>query len=302
MAEKTKKKKHEWLSRRPYIPYIIPTMVVMALLFVIPILFIFVISLTNYRLGYGIEDISFLGFGNYIRLFDGSENAFYYSIFISLILTVFGTALQLVIGMGCAMLLNCEFKGKAVAVACMIVPIAMTPSIASQIWKLMFNNEFGIINHVLNQVFHCSISWLDEKHAFLSVVIATVWQYVPFVTLMLYAGLRSLPEEIYESAALDGANRIQIFYYVTLPMMKRLILLCTLLRMIDMLKTFDIPYVLTQGGPGSATKFLGLLIYDTGFGETNFVARSAAMAVILILITSTLSLILFHVQRKSAKE
>lgn len=272
------------------------------MLFVIPVLFIFVISLTNYRLGYGIEDISFLGLGNYIRLFDGSENAFYYSIFISLVLTVLGTALQLVIGMGCAMLLNCEFKGKAVAVACMIVPIAMTPSIASQIWKLMFNNEFGIINHILNQLFHINISWLDEKHAFLSVVIATIWQYVPFVTLMLYAGLRSLPEEIYESAALDGANRIQIFFNVTLPMMKRLILLCTLLRMIDMLKTFDIPYVLTQGGPGSATKFLGLLIYDTGFGETNFVARSAAMAVILIFITSTLSLILFRIQRKNAKE
>jgi multiple sugar transport system permease protein len=277
-------------------------MAVMTMLFVIPVLFIFVISLTNYRLGYGIEDISFLGLGNYIRLFDGSENAFYYSIFISLVLTVLGTALQLVIGMGCAMLLNCEFKGKAVAVACMIVPIAMTPSIASQIWKLMFNNEFGIINHILNQLFHINISWLDEKHAFLSVVIATIWQYVPFVTLMLYAGLRSLPEEIYESAALDGANRIQIFFNVTLPMMKRLILLCTLLRMIDMLKTFDIPYVLTQGGPGSATKFLGLLIYDTGFGETNFVARSAAMAVILIFITSTLSLILFRIQRKNAKE
>ncbi|MCI9439960.1 MAG: sugar ABC transporter permease [Ruminococcus sp.] len=302
MAEKKKKKKPGWLKRRPYVPYIMPTMAVMTMLFVIPVLFIFVISLTNYRLGYGIEDISFLGLGNYIRLFDGSENAFYYSIFISLVLTVLGTALQLVIGMGCAMLLNCEFKGKAVAVACMIVPIAMTPSIASQIWKLMFNNEFGIINHILNQLFHINISWLDEKHAFLSVVIATIWQYVPFVTLMLYAGLRSLPEEIYESAALDGANRIQIFFNVTLPMMKRLILLCTLLRMIDMLKTFDIPYVLTQGGPGSATKFLGLLIYDTGFGETNFVARSAAMAVILIFITSTLSLILFRIQRKNAKE
>lgn len=302
MTEKEKNKKNNWIRHHPHIPYIMPTMGVMLILFIIPIIFIFIISLTNYRLGYGMGDISFLGFSNYIRLFDGSENAFYYSVFISIVLTIVGTGLQLIIGMGCALLLNCEFKGKAVAVACMIVPIAMTPSIASQIWKLMFNNEFGIINHILDQLFHINVSWLDENHAFLSVIIATVWQYIPFVTLMLYAGLRSLPEEIYESAALDGASRIQMFFHVTLPMMKRLILLCTLLRTIDMLKTFDIPYVLTQGGPGSATKFLGLLIYDTGFGETNFVARSAAMAVILIMITSVLSLILFRVQRKSAKE
>ena len=113
--------------------------------------------------------------------------------------------------------------------------------------------------------------------------------YVPYDTksCLLYTS--------YESAALDGANRFQQFFLITLPMIKNLILLCTLLRIIDMLKTFDILYVLTQGGPGSATKFLGMLIYDTGFGETNFVARSAAMAVILIIITSLLSLILFRV-------
>lgn len=299
-GRKNEKKKRR--IRRPYIPYIVPTMAIMAVLFVLPIIIIFIISLTNYRLGYNLEQIGYLGLSNYIRLFDGSENAFFHSVFISMVLTVVGTILQLVVGMCCALLLNTEFKGKALAVACMIVPIVMTPSIASQIWKLMFNNEFGIINYVLVKLFHVSISWLDENHAFLSVMIATVWQYVPFVTLMLYAGLRTLPEDVYESAALDGANRFQQFFLITLPMIKNLILLCTLLRIIDMLKTFDILYVLTQGGPGSATKFLGLLIYDTGFGETNFVARSAAMAVILIIITSLLSLILFRVQRKSVND
>lgn len=302
---KNRQKKHgkgELLRKNPHLPYLLPTIILMALLFVIPIIFIVVISFTNYRLGYSVGDVSFLGLSNYIRLFDGSETSFYYSVFISIMFTLLGTGIQLVIGMGCALLLNCEFKGKAVAIACLIIPIAMTPSIASQIWKLMFNNEFGILNYILTQLFGSGVSWLDESHAFLSVLIATVWQYVPFVTLMLYAGLRSLPEEAYESAALDGANKIQAFFYVTLPMMKRLIMLCTLLRLIDMLKTFDIPYVLTQGGPGAATKFLGLLIYDIGFGETNYVARASAIAVILIVITSALSLILFKVQRKMAED
>jgi len=140
------------------------------------------------------------------------------------------------------------------------------------------------------------------NHAFISVLIATVWQYTPFVTLMLYAGLRSLPDSPYDSAKLEGANSLQMFVYITLPMMKRLIILCSLLRVIDMLKTFDIPYVLTQGGPGSATQFLSLLIYDTGFGETNFVSRASAMAVILIIIVSLLSLILFRAISRAREE
>ena len=166
----------------------------------------------------------------------------------------------------------------------------------------MYNQEFGVINFLLNNVFHFTVSWLDAGHAFLAVLIATVWQYTPFVTLMLYAGLRSLPESPYESATLDGASKLQMFRYITLPLMKRLIILCALLRTIDMLKTFDIPYVLTQGGPGRATQFLGLIIFDTGFGEANFVSRASAMAVVLIVIVSALSLLLFRTMIRSRED
>ncbi len=292
-------KQHHWLKRNPHIPFVAPTIIIMLLLFVLPILFVFVISLTNYKLGATLGQIRFLGLDNYIRLINGTEAGFYHSIYISLLFTVLGTILQLVIGMACAIILNNEFKCKSLVVACLIVPIAMTPSIASQIWKLMFNQEFGIINYFFTNLFGTSISWLDADHAFLSVLIATVWQYTPFVTLMLYAGLRSLPESPYESAKLEGATTLQMFVHITLPMMKQLITLCALLRTIDMLKAFDIPYVLTQGGPGSATKFLGLMIYDTGFGESNFVGRAAAMAVVLIIVVSLLSLVLFHTMTKS---
>lgn len=291
-----------WLKRKPHMPFIAPTMIVMLLLFVLPIVFVAVISLTNYKLGVPLDQIRFLGLGNYLRLFNGTESGFYHSVSISLIFTVAGTLLQLVIGMACAMILNCEFKGKAIAVACLIVPIAMTPSIASQIWKLMLNQEFGVINYFLRNILGLTVSWLDADHAFLSVLIATVWQYTPFVTLMLYAGLRSLPESPYESARLEGASKLQMFVYITLPMMKRLLILCSLLRIIDMLKTFDIPYVLTQGGPDTATQFLSLIIYDTGFGESNFVGRASAMAVVLIVIVSLLSLFLFRTMTKSRED
>ena len=295
-------KRQSWLKRNPHIPFVSPTIIIMTMLFVLPILFVICISLTNYKLGASLGQIRFQGLGNYIRLFNGTEAGFYHSVYLSLMFTVLGTFLQLVLGMACAMILNFEFKLKAVAIACLIVPIAMTPSIASQIWKLMLNQEFGIFNYFLNNTLGITVSWLDVNHAFISVLIATVWQYTPFVTLMLYAGLRSLPDSPYDSAKLEGANSLQMFVYITLPMMKRLIILCSLLRVIDMLKTFDIPYVLTQGGPGSATQFLSLLIYDTGFGETNFVSRASAMAVILIIIVSLLSLILFRAISRAREE
>lgn len=294
--------RNPWLRKHPWAPYILPTAVVMILLFVVPILFVFIISLTNYHLGAEFRNVSFLGLSNFRRLFAGEESGFYYSVAISVIFMLLGTALQLVLGMICAMLLNNEFKCKGLVIACLIIPIAMTPSIVSQIWKLMFNSEFGVINYFLNTLGGHSVQWLDSDHAFLSVLIATVWQYTPFVTLMLYAGLRSLPESPYESAMLDGANKWQLFRYITLPLMRNLIILCALLRSIDMLKTFDIPYVLTQGGPGNTTKFLSLKIYDTGFGEQNFVGRASAMAVVLIVVVSLISLVLFRVQNKSRED
>ncbi len=291
-----------WLRKNPHVPFVMPTLIVMLVLFVVPILFVFIISLTNYRLGASLEQVSFLGISNYVRLFTGEESGFYYSVYLSLMFMVLGTLLQMIVGMCCAMLLNYEFKGKGLVVACLIVPLALTPSIASQIWKLMFNSEFGVINYFIRCLGGSNVQWLDVDHAFLAVLIATVWQYTPFVTLMLYAGLRSLPQSPYESAVLDGANKWQIFIHITLPLLKKLLLLCALMRCIDMLKTFDIPYVLTQGGPGNATRFLGLKIYDTGFGEQNFVGRASAMAVILIIIVSLVSLVLFRMMNKSRED
>lgn len=287
-------------ARRPELPFLLPALIVMTVLFITPIVFTIAASFTDFKLGMRFSDFSFVGLGNYIRLFDGSQSKFLFSIGISILLTVLGTGLQMVLGMACAMLLNSrEFRGKGVVIACLLVPVAMTPSIASQMWKLLLNADFGIVNHLLKSLFGFTVTWLDVDHAFLSVLIAIVWQFTPFVTLMLYAGLRSMPDSPYESAIVDGANGFQIFIHVTLPMMKRLIILCVLLRTVDMLKTFDIPYTLTQGGPGSATKFLGLLIYDIAAGETNYVGRASAIAVILIVIVCLFSVVLFRAMNKS---
>jgi len=271
----------------------------MILISIIPIIFVVIMSLTNYELGIPSERLRFVGLQNYIRLFNGQDKVFLYSIFITLAMTCIATAIQMILGFTCAFLLNEDFKFKGIAIACFIIPIAMTPSIASQVWKLMYNADFGVINYFLNLILKLKVVWLGPKYAFLSVLITNVWMSTPFVILTIYAGLRSLPVEPYESALMDGASSYQLFRWITVPLLKPLILLTLLFRLIDMFKMFDVPYVLTQGGPGDATEFLGLHIYKIGFAVTGLVGRASAVSVLLIIIVAILSKILIGTLRGS---
>jgi multiple sugar transport system permease protein len=291
-----------WHKKNQHLPYIMPTMLMMLIISIVPIVFVIAMSFTNFELGIPIEKVKFVGFRNYLRLFSGQDDVFYYSLLITMVMTLVATAIQMVLGFFCALLLNEDFKLKGLAIACFIVPIAMTPSISSQVWKLMYSSESGVINYFLNLLFGIKVVWLGPKFAFLAVLITNIWMSTPFVTLVMYAGLRSLPVEPYESAVIDGANSFQLFKWITLPLLKPLILLTLLFRLIDMFKMFDIPYVLTQGGPGDATEFLGLRIYRIGFGVTGLVGRASAISVILILIVVILSLILITTLKKNSAE
>ena len=299
VAVKERAKKFGRLGSKAHLPYVMPTMVVMTLLIGIPIISVFVVSLTNYQLAMNLDNFQFIGLRNYERLFFGANPIIYYSLAISLGMVVVCTAIQLVLGMASALLLNHDgIKFKGVIIACLIVPIVMTPSIASLIWKLMLNTEFGVINYFLDKLFGFSVVWLGADNALLSVLLVSIWNYTPFVTLIMYAGLRSLPKDPYEAALIDGASRFQVFFYVTLPMLKQLILITVMFRCIDMIRIFDTPFVLTQGGPGSITEFIGLFIYRTGFGVNTQVARAAAISVILLLIVSVISSLLIYAMRK----
>ena len=149
-----------------------------------------------------------MGLANYIRLLTGGDADFWHAVFISLAFMVIATALEMVLGFIVALLLNkYEFKAKAVIIGIMIIPLAMTPSIAGQMWKLMFNSEYGLLNYILRGLFDVSVVWLSKDLASWSILIVDIWQFTPFVALIMYAGLRSVPAEPYESAMVDGARR-----------------------------------------------------------------------------------------------
>ena len=286
-------------KRRPYLPYIAPAMTIMTVLTVFPTIFLYVISLTDYQLGWDLSRVRFVGVENYLRLFSGGDPDFWNAVRISLLFMVVTTAVEMVFGFMIGKLLSeTEFKLKPLVFAVLIIPIVMTPSIAGNIWKLMLNAEYGIVNYFFQLAGLERVAWLDADRAFSSVVLADIWQWTPFVALISYAGLCSLPSDQYEAAKIDGGNGFQLFTYITLPSLRPLIFLTMIFRTIDSLKIYDMPFVLTQGGPGNSTEFLSLHIYRLANAQNGLIGRAAANAIILMVISTVISKVLIHYQRK----
>lgn len=291
--------KRGFFQENQHIKYIAPAMSVMVLLSVVPTLFTIVIAFTNYRLGWDFDRAQMVWFRNFYRLFSGGDPDFWHSVYISIAFMVLATGIEMILGFAIASLLNAtEFSLKPLVIGILIIPLAMTPSIAAQMWKLMLNAEYGIVNYLLYSLFEVKVIWLSKDMAFWSVLLVDIWQFTPFVALIVYAGLRSMPAEPYESAAIDGASRSQMLRFITLPMLRKLLYLCILMRAIDSLKLFDTAFVLTQGGPGNATEFLSLHIFRLANAQNGLIGRAAAVALVLLVIVAVVSHYLIKQQRK----
>ncbi len=241
------------------------------------------VSILNIRSG----DWTFIGLRNYIQTLTNTDNvnAFVRTL-IFLVATVSG---ELVIGIAAALVFNIDFRGKGMLMTLVLVPMMITPVAVGLMWRMLLNNEWGIINYYLT-LFHLPAPvWLgDSTTALVSVILVDIWWGVSFVILVLLGGLAALPAEPFEAAAIDGANRWQTFRFLTLPMLSPLLVVVATIRAIDAFREFDIIYTLTQGGPADATRVYALQIYTTGFTNANF-GLAAAQAMILFLIVMVLS-------------
>ena len=171
----------------------------------------------------------------------------------------------------------------------LILPLMVAPAIAALMWKLMTNPGFGILSYFMTMLGIENFNWAsDPATAMLTVVIVDVWVYTPFIMILLLAGLRSLPQQPFEAAALDGVPRMYVFRRITLPMLTPFLLTATLFRVIESIQQFDIIYAMTQGGPGDKLTVFQVEAYLNFFQSTN-VGRSAALLMILWAITYTLS-------------
>src|SRR4030095_4323281 len=200
---------------------------------------------------------------------------------------------EFLLGLGLALLLNSQIRGRSVFRATLLVPMMLPAVVVGVVWRLMLNPNFGAINGTfkgfgLNTE---SLTWTaSPRLALLSVIIVDIWQWTPFVFLVLLAGLQAIPQEPYEAARIDGSSPWQTFRYVTLPLLKPAILIALLLRTMDLLRVFDQIFILTEGGPGFATETISLYIYRTAFRFFDF-GYAAAMSFVLLAVTNVISVL-----------
>jgi multiple sugar transport system permease protein len=243
-------------------------------------------SLMRFRLNLpGLK--GFIWFDNYINFL--SDAAFWNTVSISLTFAFLTVVLELVLGLGIALLLRRPTRFNNVASILLLLPLMTAPALAALMWKLMTNPNFGILSYFVGLFGLTEFKWAsDPSTALLTVVLVDIWVYTPFIMILLLAGLRSLPQQPFEAAALDGVPRSFVFFRITLPMLMPYIITASLFRLLDSIQQFDIIYSMTQGGPGDTLMVFQVQSYLEFFQYTN-VGRSAALLMVLWAITYFLS-------------
>lgn len=205
--------------------------------------------------------------------------------------TAAGVALELVLGTALALLFNREFRGKGVVRSLFILPMMATPVAIAMVFVMMYNPSLGIFNYLLSLIQVPPQSWLADRALVIpALLVIDVWQWTPLVMLLVMAGLSSLPIEPYESARIDGASSRQLFVYLTLPLLRPTLVVAVLFRAIDSLKTYDIIYATTAGGPGTASETLNIYVFQTGLFYFHM-GYASALAIIFLAITLGLAVI-----------
>ncbi len=280
------------------LPWVLPSAVALLLLIVVPVAFLVYVSLTGYELGFPWAERRFIGLQQYQELLTGVDPDFWVSLGRSIAYALLVTVGSLLVGMGVALLLNRPLPGRTLITLVVIMPLAISHAIGGLMWKLMYNVEFGILNHVLGHLTGIRVNWLGTGTALYAVGVVGVWMGAPFVALFFLAGLQSLPRAPFEAARVDGAGAWQVFRHLTVPLLRPVIIVVALFVIIDALKSFGAIYLLTEGGPGNTTLVLPLHMYRVGFGYTNLLGRGSAIAMTLILVTMVFAIVLVRLWRR----
>lgn len=264
-------------------------MLIITAVAIYPLLYSLWVSLHNINLANPNLTTGFAGVGNYVKLFQ--DTAFWHAIKLTGVFVVVSVILSLAFGLGLAVLLDMEGRLMRVVRSVMLIPMCLTPVVVGIIWRMMYNPEFGVINYLLRLFGLKAQEFLGSTAlAFPAVIVVDVWQWTPFIFLILFAGLRSLPQSPFEAAQVDGASSWQVLRYVTLPLMKPVILIAVLLRALDAVRVFDQVFVLTRGGPAQATDLFSIFIYRVGFRHFH-TGYAAAISWVFMLMLLALSIV-----------
>jgi multiple sugar transport system permease protein len=242
------------------------------------------------------DTLRFIGFQNYFGSVFTSP-AFLHATALTFYFTVVALGIQIVVGVAIALVINREFWGQGIVRTIYLFPMMTTPVAVAMIWMMMYNPTSGVLNFLLEQIGLPPQLWLSDSRTVIpSLILLDTWQWVPLIVLISLAGLSALPVEPYESAVIDGASSWQVLRYITLPLLRPTIMVAALFRSIDLLKTFDIIYSTTGGGPGQSSETLNIYIYQASFRD-NLYGRGAAMVTVFLAIVLGVSLLLAKFRR-----
>lgn len=266
-----------------WLAFLAPTLFILLAITIFPLGYSLVLSLHAWTMG-ARQGWQFIGLGNFAMILR-ADPYFWTSVRVTLAYVGAALGLELLLGLGIALLLHRRASGGGTVQTLLILPTMMTPVVVGIVWRLLYNPELGILNYVLSGFGIPPQNWLgDLRTAMAAVIAADVWEWTPFVALVLLAGLRTMPVEPFEAGAIDGASSWQVFRYITLPLLRPTLLVALLLRLMDAFKTFDLVFVLTKGGPGMSTEVLSYYTYRYGFKFFHMGYASALSYFLLIIV------------------
>jgi multiple sugar transport system permease protein len=281
-------------GRRRYMLFIVPALAVMFAVIIFPWLFTFFMSVHDWRMG---QAKTFVGLDNYTKLM--SDERFVNSVVRTLVYTVLSTVIPVVLGVLSALVFHRNFPFRGVLRAVFIMPMMATPVAVALVWTMMFHPQLGVLNYLLGLAGIPPSLWVfDQATVIPSLVLVETWQWTPLVMLIVLGGLASLPTEPYESALIDGATPWQMFRRITFPLVLPFIMVATIIRTIDAVKSFDTIFVITLGGPGTASETINLYLYTQAFAFYQ-IGYASAMVVVFMVVIMALCLILLYLRQRA---
>jgi multiple sugar transport system permease protein len=280
---------------RRYWAFAVPAAVVVFAVILFPWIFTLFMSVHDWKVT---GSAPFVGLANYAKML--TDERFQGAVVRTLYFTAASVIAPLLLGVWAAVCFASNFKFRGLARTLFVLPMMATPVAISLVWTMMFHPQLGVLNYLLTSVGLPASGWVYDTHTVIpTLVMVETWQWTPLVMLIVLGGIASLPQDPYEAAILDGASAWQMFRHITLPLVWPFIMVAAVIRLIDALKTFDTIYVITLGGPGTASETINILLYQTAFAYYDL-GYGSAMVVVFFVLILLISVVLLRVRQREA--
>ena len=272
----------KWLDKHMKGVLVTPSLIFIVVMIIVPLGYNFALSFTDWQMSL-VKAPQFLGLANYKNVLQ--DERFLNSVWRTIVFSGIAIVIETILGVALAVLINRKFYGRRLVQALMLLPVVATPVAMGMVWQLILEPSIGIGNVIVQALGFAPRPFLATTsfESMFWLIMIDVWEWTPMVMLMVYGGLMTIPQDPYESALIDGANKWQTFTKITLPLASSSILIAVLMRLIDVVKTYDIIYATTQGGPSFATETINIYGYLNMFAYYRF-GKAAAISVLFFIV------------------